>query len=254
MTAERLGGAPGRIPLDALDRDGALAESAERLSDDPGRVPARRRGLDRGRRAGAARRRAGRHPQCRRGHPQLRALARVPAGRVLHRGRARGCAQRQARRAGAGGGIARARPRRGAAVAARRPGDQAAAVRLPGRDREPGEVPRRPRSRSRISGRAAYKAEAPKIQNRRVPGRRDQDPLGRGPARGLDPARGRLGARPRRLRRAEGAAAGRAAGRLDRVRRRRPGDQDELRARGSPADRIAARPATIPGVVWARWR
>jgi len=32
MTAERLGGAPGRIPLDALDRAGALTESAERLS------------------------------------------------------------------------------------------------------------------------------------------------------------------------------------------------------------------------------
>ena len=196
----------GPLELEDLDADGALREVSDALGRPTRgqllegrrsgrRGPAGRRGRPGGRCRGPGQRQAGPND------PQLRAGARVPPGRLLHRGGATGCAQGRVRPPGPGGGRARARAREGTAPDAGVGGHRPAEVRLPRSHGGPARVPQDGRG---VRGSGHRRVQGPGAQDQvaRLPGGRHPHPLGGGPPRRLDQAPGRRAARSRRLRRA----------------------------------------------------
>ena len=168
-------------------------------------------------------------------HPQLRAHARVPRGRVLHRGDPDGRAQRRARALRPRRGRARARARQRAAADAGQQCRQPAAVQLPRHHRERVDVPRDGDHPGR-HGRARLRRAGPACALRRGPRGGAGHPHRGGPPRRLDPRHRRRGSRPAGLRPA--AVAQRGAGRRGGTRLHRAGAP---RGGGGGARRRAAR-------------
>ena len=185
------------LRLADLDVDGALEEAIDALHGDTRARSAARRGRRRARCSARPHARGGLRP-CGRdeAHPQLRARARVPAGRVLQRGRA---ARRPARATSPSRPASSARTsartsRRFAACSARAP------LKRPRFDfrgaTEDAERFRQTAVAFEDLAVAAYKAQAPPHPAPRLPRAGAGDPHGRGAPRRVDPAaRGR--SRPR---------------------------------------------------------